>query len=316
MFPAEILLAMFGDEEYKPFAEELLESYTEEEADEKFNLLEKILSEYVPFINTSMQVYQKIIFFSAIDSLSLYGKNFLFTIDTTSTGLVSVNEQWPILLWNLAPDGTVDSYRVFLDLDKPSSISDSSYEQMKVSLSAVSKVLSATVPGVSLKIVDLGKQIAKDGKTTLSVFEVMSCREDTTIPLRFESDGIRRLVSILSLLIAVYNQPFFTIAIDEIDAGIFEYLLGEILKVLSNSAKGQIVFTSHNLRPLEVLPPKFLCFTTTDPKKKFVRLQNRGNSNFRDGYFRNIILGTSEEVIYNPTDQYEIEMAFYEAGQE
>ena len=139
---------------------------------------------------------------------------------------------------------------------------------MRASLSAVSKVLSAVVPGVSLKIADLGKQIAKDGKTTMCIFEVMSCRENNTIPLRFESDGIRRLVSILSLLIAAYNQPFFTIAVDEIDAGIFEYLLGEILKVLSNSAKGQIIFTSHNLRPLEVLPPKYLCFTTTNPKEE------------------------------------------------
>ena len=294
---------------------EFYKDLTEEEFEEKTELIVKKAMELWTIQKEAAQKNNIVTFYGILGSLKIYGRDFLFTVDTTSTGLVSVNEQWPILLWSIDSKGCVESYRVFLNLDKPSSIPEERYDQMKVSLSAVSKVLSAVVPGVSLKIADLGKQIAKDGKTTMCIFEVMSCRENNTIPLRFESDGVRRLVSILSLLIAAYNQPFFTIAVDEIDAGIFEYLLGEILKVLSNSAKGQIIFTSHNLRPLEVLPPKNLCFTTTNAKKKFVRLQNRGNSNFRDGYFRNIILGTSEDSIYKPTDQYEIEMAFYEAGQ-
>ncbi len=315
LLPAELLSAS-DDESVDSLLDEFFEAFSEEQRKERYELIKKKSKELTAFRDTVIQTFNKYIFFSTISYLSLYGKKFLFTIDTTSTGLVSVNEQWPILLWNLDTSGNVDSYRVFLNLDKPSSIPENNYVNMKASVSAVSKVLSAVVPGISIEITDLGKQIAKDGKTTVCIFEVMSCRGKTTIPLRFESDGIRRLVSILSLLIAAYNQPFFTIAIDEIDAGIFEYLLGEILKILSNSAKGQIIFTSHNLRPLEVLPPKFLCFTTTNSNKKFVRLQNRGNSNFRDGYFRNIILGTSEDSIYSPTDQYEIEMAFYEAGQE
>ena len=315
LLPANILLTL-NDEGSESLLEEYFRNFSEEQIEERFELIEKKATEFKVSLDEFMPVYNKSIFFSTITYMSLYGKKFLFTVDTTSTGLISVNEQWPILLWNLNATGNVDSYRIFLNLDKPSSIPEKSYDQMKGSLSAVSKVLNAVVPGVSLEIVDLGKQIAKDGKTALCIFEVMSCRGNSSITLRYESDGIRRLVSILSLLIATYNQPFFTIAIDEIDAGIFEYLLGEILKVLSSSAKGQIIFTSHNLRPLEVLPPKYLCFTTTNSEKKFVRLQNRGNSNFRDGYFRNIILGTSEDSIYNPTDQYEIEMAFYEAGQE
>lgn len=313
LLPLKILTS--NDEDKDSLLNEFYKDLTEEEFEEKTELIVKKAMELWTIQKEAAQKNNIVTFYGILGALKIYGRDFLFTVDTTSTGLVSVNEQWPILLWSIDSKGCVESYRVFLNLDKPSSIPEERYDQMKVSLSAVSKVLSAVVPGVSLEIADLGKQIAKDGKTTMRIFEVMSCRENNTIPLRFESDGIRRLVSILSLLIAAYNQPFFTIAVDEIDAGIFEFLLGEILKVLSNSAKGQIIFTSHNLRPLEVLPPKYLCFTTTNAKKKFVRLQNRGNSNFRDGYFRNIILGTSEDSIYKPTDQYEIEMAFYEAGQ-
>lgn len=43
------------------------------------------------------------------------------------------------------------------------------------------------------------------------------------------------------------------IVIDELDAHIFEYLLAEILKNMSEIAKGQLVFTAHNLSVMEVL---------------------------------------------------------------
>ena len=68
---------------------------------------------------------------------------------------------------------------------------------------------------------------------------------------RYESDGIRKIVSVLSLIIDAYNEQSCTIAIDELDAGVFEYLLGEVLQTFQESGKGQFIFTSHNLRPLE-----------------------------------------------------------------
>ena len=306
-----------SDEEKNEYFNEIFKNYTNEQFDQmekSYEAIEELVVEMEAFWKEFIISYDRFLFFSTIDLLISFGKHYLFVIDTTSTGLVNLNELWPILLWSLDPKKGPQANRVYLNMDKSSRIRENDYSSMKASLSAVSKVLNALVPGLSLDIVDLGKQITNDGKTKECIFEIMSIREENPIPLRYESDGVRRLVSILSLLIAAYNNPFFTIAIDEIDSGIFEYLLGEILKILSISAKGQIVFTSHNLRPLEVLPPKFLCFTTTNPEKKFVRLQNRGNSNFRDGYFRKIVLGTSDESVYSPTDRFEIEMAFYEAG--
>lgn len=116
------------------------------------------------------------------------------------------------------------------------------------------------------------------------------------------------------MLIAVYNEKSFTIAIDEIDSGIFEYMLGELLSILGEGAKGQFIFTSHNLRPLEMLPAKYLCFTTSNPQNRFIKLQKRGNSNLRDGYLRNIVLHLGKEEIYASTDKFQIERAFLEAS--
>ena len=36
----------------------------------------------------------------------------------------------------------------------------------------------------------------------------------------------------------------------------FEYMLGELLDIFEKSVKGQLIFTSHNLRALEMLDKK------------------------------------------------------------
>ena len=66
---------------------------------------------------------------------------------------------------------------------------------------------------------------------------------------------------ILSALISVYNNPSICMIVDEMDSGIFEFLLGEILRVIEQSGKGQLIFTSHNLYFFEFLCKTFLSFT-------------------------------------------------------
>lgn len=113
----------------------------------------------------------------------------------------------------------------------------------------------------------------------------------------------------------MYNNSSITVVIDELDSGIFEYLLGEILKIISEKGQGQLIFTSHNLRPLETLDKSFIVFTTTNPNNRYIRLTNvKENNNLRNFYYRNIVLGGQDEVVYDPTSNYEIALAFREAG--
>ena len=144
----------------------------------------------------------------------------------------------------------------------------------------------------------------------------MSLKNNKEIPLKNESEGIKKIISILQLLIAVYNQPSVTVAIDELDSGIFEYLLGELLRIISEKGRGQLIFTSHNLRPLETLDRGFIAFTTTNPFKRYIRLTNiKDNNNLRDFYFRDIVLGEQKEEVYELTNNAEIALAFREAGE-
>lgn len=73
------------------------------------------------------------------------------------------------------------------------------------------------------------------------------------IPLERESTGIIKLFSILPALIHYTRDKNAIVLIDEIDTHIFGCLLAVLLEVFSENAKGQLIFTGHNLLPLERL---------------------------------------------------------------
>ena len=144
--------------------------------------------------------------------------------------------------------------------------------------------------------------------------KLFSKREESEIPLKYESDGIKKIICILSALIAMYNNEKILVAIDELDAGIFEYLLGEILAILGNEAKGQLIFTSHNLRALETLSKELVVFTTTNSENRYINLTNvRPTNNLRDTYYTGIVLGGQKEELYDETNRYEISYSFRKA---
>jgi len=176
-------------------------------------------------------------------------------------------------------------------------------------------VLVQLVPGLTIGVEELGTELFQNGERGCRI-QLVSKKNSKAIPLKYESEGIKKIVSVLQLLIVVYNQPSITVAIDELDSGIFEYLLGEILRIISEKGKGQLLFTSHNFRPLETLDKSFIAFTTTNPDNRYIRFCNvKTNHNLRDFYYRDIVLGEQDEEVYSATNNYEIALAFREAGE-
>ena len=146
--------------------------------------------------------------------------------------------------------------------------------------------------------------------------ELMSIRRNRKpFPIRMESDGIIKIVSILNALILAFGNPSICLVIDELDAGIFEYMLGELLDVFNKSAKGQLIFTSHNLRALEMLNKESIMFSTVNPNNRYIHMRNvKESNNLRSMYIRSITLGGQEESIYEETDSLKIARAFRKAG--
>lgn len=239
-------------------------------------------------------------FYQVLLELNYFGKNYFYVVNTRSSGLIRLN--FGIMFHTRY--GAVQ-----LEMEGPTDFDEKAYKFIEAQYNEVGNVVSALIPGVKLGIKTISQILLDDGEPGRRVEFVVE-RNGISMPLRYESDGARKLISILCLLISVYNDHSYTVAIDEFDAGIFEYLLGEILEIFEESGKGQFIFTSHNLRPLEVIDKKFLYFTTTDPNRRYTQLKHIGKTNnLRNIYFREIILG-GEEDIYNKTKKYKIVQAF------
>ena len=255
-------------------------------------------------------------YLTLLEALVEFGNIELFVINTANAGLISLNTQ-PLIFKIRSKEneakGTLGT--IALLIDKPSMIPEDMYHVTETVIENMNIVLEKIIPGLTIDVKDLGNQTMPNGMIGKRI-ELVSRKNSREIPLKYESEGIKKIVSILQLLVVVYNQESITVAIDELDSGVFEYLLGEILRIISEKGKGQLIFTSHNLRPLETIDRGFVAFTTTNPDKRYIRLANvKENHNLRDFYYRDIMLGEQDEAVYDLTNNAEIALAFREAGE-
>lgn len=197
--------------------------------------------------------------------------------------------------------------------DKPIVVSEKDYESIRLSIDRINSVLKGLIPGLQIeesKTIKLTMQEGEDGYS----FELLSVKGNSKIPLVCESDGIKKMISILSAMIVMLHDERVCLVVDELDAGVYEYLLGELVGVLEDNAKGQFIFTSHNLRALETLSKESVVFTTTNPDNRYIRLTYvNGTNNIRDLYIRSIVLGGQTEELFSETNRYDIMYGFIKA---
>lgn len=253
---------------------------------------------------------------SIVDVLSNYGGRNLTVVDNRKLGNVDANILIP-LAFKCKDRNKMNSDKVVLYLNKPHQLLEEEFDLVESIIVQMNIVLSKIIPNLNISIKKLGNEFNIDGNTMIK-FQLFSKQGDREIPLKYESEGIKKIISILSSLTVVYNDPTYCLVVDELDAGIFEYLLGEILEIISKFGKGQLIFTSHNLRPLEVLNKENIILTTTDRSNNYTKLTNiKSSNNMRSVYMRNVMLGVEKgQPLYNETDSYEIRKAFRRAGRD
>lgn len=237
-----------------------------------------------------------------------FGASELFIIDAAQSGFINLNAL-PLRI------NSPEIRFLLLPLEKPAKLPLNLVDQVKSVIASLNVVLSKIVPHLTIELRVTGEELDREGRKIVSV-QLVSMKNAEAIPLQYESDGIKKIISILHLLISVYNQKSVVVAIDELDSGIFEYLLGELLRILSEHGQGELIFTSHNLRPLETINKHFIAFTTANPKNCYTQLKNvKETNNLRSLYFRNLILNADENsLLYQPTDNFDIARAFRLAG--
>lgn len=249
--------------------------------------------------------------YNILNALEYYGKMNLFIVSNKDIGLITLNLILPLKIKRMNSSGDLP---VKIDTDKNIIVNEKVYPYVEDTINEINIVLKKIIPNLQLKLEILKKEIV-NGDVTNVIADLHSVRDGKRISLVYESEGIKRIISILGVLIAVYHQPSVCLAIDEFDSGIFEYLLGEILEILSNEIKGQIIFTSHNLRILEKIDKDNIIFSTTNPNNRYIKFKYvKPLNNLRDMYIRELVIQEQKEKLYEETSQYDIKRAFYRAG--
>lgn len=247
-----------------------------------------------------------------LETLKRYGMFDLFVVTNKEIGMINLNIFLPLRIKRTTGSGSIP---ISIGKNEENIIVDEKvYKDVQKTVEEINIVLKTIIPDMSLRLFEQKRELV--GKNEVNILaELVSVRGKDEIPLRNESDGIKRIVSILGALIGAYNQRNVCLVIDDIDSGVFEYLLGELLEIFSLDMSGQIIFTSHNLRILEKIKKESVVFTTTNPDNRYVRLKYvKPNNNLRDLYLREMIIQEQDEELYKETDSYEIRRSLYKAG--
>lgn len=255
------------------------------------------------------------VLYTIIQNLSLFGWFYFQVVGVKQLGYINKNSIIPVNVQaNLEND--VMQGCIPLVMKGEASVPETVYNYLLKAIQAINIALKAVIPNMKIELEKTKEEINEKQEVFVQI-KAYSVREDKKFSINYESEGIKRIISLLNNLISLYNDPSVCLVVDELDSGIFEYLLGEILGVLDEEAKGQLIFTSHNLRAFEKLNTRNIICSTTNPKNRYVRLlidDENSNFNLRDFYIRTIVLGGQSEELYNSSELQSIGYAFRRAG--
>ena len=112
----------------------------------------------------------------------------------------------------------------------------------------------------------------------------------------YESTGTKKTLEIINAMVGVMNGA--TVVYDEIDEGIHDLLMKSIVSSLNNSAKGQLIITTHNTLLLETIDPQsaYVIYVDCDGNKEArccadygIRVQK--TNNMRNQYLKGMFGG-------------------------
>lgn len=117
-----------------------------------------------------------------------------------------------------------------------------------------------------------------------------------SIPIELESEGTKKIIEEFDTLIGAIMGE--TVIIDEIDNGIHDLLMKNIILSIKDEITGQLIITTHNTLLLEILPKECIYILSADYEgnKNINSIKEYGitiqkNHNARDLYFKGMFGG-------------------------
>lgn len=117
-----------------------------------------------------------------------------------------------------------------------------------------------------------------------------------SIPIELESEGTKKIIEEFDTLIGAIMGE--TVIIDEIDNGIHDLLMKNIILSIKDEITGQLIITTHNTLLLEILPKECIYILSVDYEgNKYINsikeygITIQKNHNARDLYFKGLFGG-------------------------
>lgn len=107
------------------------------------------------------------------------------------------------------------------------------------------------------------------------------------IHYEFESTGIKKLVTLFSAFKAFFDGKI--VFIDELDSHIHDVYLLKLLEYFTEEGKGQLIFTTHNLAPMEVLKRQKHSIDFITSKPNIVSWKKSGNYSIINLYRKGMV---------------------------
>ena len=104
---------------------------------------------------------------------------------------------------------------------------------------------------------------------------------------KYESTGIKKIIEMYSVLCNVENGDI--VFIDEFDANIHYVLLVKLVEYVMDYAEGQLIFTTHNLAPMDVLQKAKHSIDFLSPDSRITSWTSNGNYTAASLYRKGLI---------------------------
>lgn len=190
-------------------------------------------------------------------------------------------------------------------------------------LAQISNVLEKILPNTQVRYMPA---ITKVSTADNPRYELMLLSNGNVVRYRDASAGTRKLITFIDSYVKAMTNPSITLLVDELDFRIYEMTLGEMIETFQEYGKGQLIFTAHNLRLLEILDKSSICLTTLDSANKYIKFSNLYTKiNLRDLYLKAADSASGEvgkdnsrisTAFYEPIDPDDLYEACLKAGDE
>lgn len=199
----------------------------------------------------------------------------------------SIDELYDCSLWckhSKAEEEFIDTNEIMHNLSQGSITINDKEILLKIeeALNNYFTCLYSDIKGIHYEIDEIGKKL----KYNLC-FDKLINGKIRSIPYNSESTGTIKLLEIFPYIYKCLNNE--TVFIDEIDSGVHDILMKDLLENLEKQINGQLIITTHNTMLLQKIKPEYSYVINVDANgnktlnciKDFGRIQNNHNVSTR-----------------------------------